>query len=94
MLRRGPAGLIRLLRNALRFLRGRGEHPASIHWWRDALQAAGLTDVNVRALEHEGAIATASRQGTTRPQIHARSRGIQAPHRQAIALHRWLPARP
>jgi ubiquinone/menaquinone biosynthesis C-methylase UbiE len=94
MLRRGPAGLIRLLRNALRFLRGRGEHPASIDWWRNALQAAGLADVNVRALEHEGAIATASRQGTTRPQSHARSRGIQAPHRQAIALHRWLPARP
>jgi hypothetical protein len=68
MLRRGPAGLMRLARNAVRFLRGRGEHPASIDWWRGALSDAGLADVGVRALEHEGAIATACRQGATRPQ--------------------------
>jgi len=61
MLRLGPAGLMRLLRNLLRFASGRGEHPASTGWWRDALNKEGFVDVLVRALEHEGGIATASR---------------------------------
>jgi ubiquinone/menaquinone biosynthesis C-methylase UbiE len=59
MLARGPAGLVRLLKNAARVLAGTGEHPASVEWWRDALACAGFTDVSVTALDHEGGIAFA-----------------------------------
>lgn len=61
MLRRGPAGVMRLLRNALRLGSGRGEHPADTRWWGEALDDAGFVEVDVRALEHEGGIATARR---------------------------------
>ncbi len=61
MLRRGPAGMVRLLKNAIRFASGRGEHPAGVGWWRMALEEAGFSEVVVRALEHEGGIATARR---------------------------------
>ncbi len=61
MLRRGPAGMMRLLGNVLRLGSGRGEHPASTDWWRDALDQAGLVEIVVRTLEHEGGIATARR---------------------------------
>jgi ubiquinone/menaquinone biosynthesis C-methylase UbiE len=59
MLRRGPAGLLRLTRNATRLLAGRWEHPASIEWWRQALSDAGFAEVDVHALAHEGGIAFA-----------------------------------
>jgi ubiquinone/menaquinone biosynthesis C-methylase UbiE len=59
MLRHGPAGLLRLMRNATRLLAGRWEHPASIEWWRQALTDAGFEDVDVHALAHEGGIAVA-----------------------------------
>ncbi|MGI8711977.1 MAG: methyltransferase domain-containing protein [Solirubrobacteraceae bacterium] len=67
MLRRGPAGVMRLLGHLIRNGSGRGEHPASIRWWRDALDEAGFGEVVVRALEHEGGIATARRLGPDRP---------------------------
>jgi hypothetical protein len=38
---------------------GRGEHPARVEWWQEALLDAGFVDVTVRALEHEGGIALA-----------------------------------
>jgi len=59
MVRHGPAGLLRLLKNAVRILAGRWEHPASVEWWRAALLNAGFVEVDVRALEHEGGIAFA-----------------------------------
>ena len=59
MLRLGPAGLLRLLKNAIRLLAGRGEHPADAVWWRTTLKRAGFVDVAVQALEHEGGIARA-----------------------------------
>ncbi len=59
MLRRGPAGVMRLLGNLVRLAGGRGEHPASVAWWREALDDAGFVAVAVRALAHEGGIATA-----------------------------------
>ena len=59
MLRLGPAGLLRLLKNAIRLLAGRGEHPADAEWWRTTLKRAGFVDVAVQALEHEGGIARA-----------------------------------
>jgi ubiquinone/menaquinone biosynthesis C-methylase UbiE len=63
MLRRGPAGVLRLLKNSLRHVTGRGERPASVDWWRRALAEAGFADIAVRALEHEGGIAIARRSG-------------------------------
>jgi ubiquinone/menaquinone biosynthesis C-methylase UbiE len=57
--RRGVPGLIRVARNAGRMLTGRGERPAGIDWWREAMRAAGFTGVVVRPLDHEGGIAIA-----------------------------------
>lgn len=65
-LRRGPAGLLRLLKNALRLLLGRWEQPADADWWRRALERAGYTDIRIRLLEHEGGIITARRAVRTR----------------------------
>jgi ubiquinone/menaquinone biosynthesis C-methylase UbiE len=59
MLRRGPAGILRLVKNALRIVSGRGEHPASVEWWQGALQEAGFSSVSVWPLDHEGGIAVA-----------------------------------
>jgi SAM-dependent methyltransferase len=59
IIRRGPAGLLRLAKNGARIAAGRWEHPAGVEWWRAALERAGFTEVDVRALEHEGGIAAA-----------------------------------
>jgi len=59
MLRRGPAGLLRLAKNAAKLAVASSEHPADPEWWRLALQRAGLRDVRVIALEHEGGVACA-----------------------------------
>jgi ubiquinone/menaquinone biosynthesis C-methylase UbiE len=61
MLRRGPAGIVRLLKNAVRFVSGRGEHPASVDWWQHALEDAGFGGATVWSLDHEGGIAIACR---------------------------------
>jgi ubiquinone/menaquinone biosynthesis C-methylase UbiE len=63
LLRRGPAGMLRLVRNALRVVGGRAEHPASVEWWQEALADTGFVNVNVRALSHEGGLACARRGG-------------------------------
>jgi ubiquinone/menaquinone biosynthesis C-methylase UbiE len=59
MIRRGPAGVMRLLKNAVRIATRHWEHPATVDWWSHALSQAGFVDVDVQALEHEGGIATA-----------------------------------
>lgn len=61
MLRSGPAGVLRLLTNIFRLMAGRGEHPASVDWWHQALEDAGFAEVTVRTLDHEGGIAQARR---------------------------------
>ena len=61
MLRKGPAGVVRLARNAGRLASGRWERPARADWWSDTLADAGFVDVTVVPLEHEGGIATARR---------------------------------
>jgi ubiquinone/menaquinone biosynthesis C-methylase UbiE len=63
MLRSGPAGALRLLKNAVRLMTGRGEHPASVDWWHHALEDEGFAEVAVRALDHEGGIAVARLTG-------------------------------
>ncbi len=57
MLRRGPAGLLRLARTALRQLTGSRERPASVAWWRAALHDAGFEAIRAWPLDHEGGIA-------------------------------------
>jgi ubiquinone/menaquinone biosynthesis C-methylase UbiE len=59
MLRKGPAGLVRLAKNLVRFLLRRWEKPTSPEWWREALPRAGFVDVVVDPLDHEGGIANA-----------------------------------
>jgi ubiquinone/menaquinone biosynthesis C-methylase UbiE len=70
ILRRGPAGVVRLLKNAVRLVTRRWEHPADPGWWRAALEQAGFENVRVHLLEqesgkHEGGIVTAVRPATT-----------------------------
>jgi hypothetical protein len=61
MLAKGPAGVWRLLKNAVRYLTFRWEKPAPADWWRTELVKAGFADVSVTVLDHEGGIATARR---------------------------------
>lgn len=61
MLRKGPAGALRLAKNAIRLASGRWEHPARADWWHRSLTDAGFTDIDVAVLDHEGGIAFARR---------------------------------
>lgn len=61
LLRAGPKGVVRLVRNAFRVATRRWEHPASLEWWRETLERRGYADVSVDALEHEAGIARAVR---------------------------------
>ena len=61
MLRKGPAGVLRLTKNAIRLASGRWEHPARADWWRRSLADAGFIDIDVTVLDHEGGIAFARR---------------------------------
>ncbi len=57
MLRAGPRGLVRVLRNAGRVVAGRSEHPAGAAWWRQAMIEAGFERVEAHELSHEGGLA-------------------------------------
>jgi ubiquinone/menaquinone biosynthesis C-methylase UbiE len=61
MLRSGPGGVLRLIKNAIRVITGRGEHPADADWWHHALEATGFGEVTTHVLDHEGGIAVARR---------------------------------
>jgi ubiquinone/menaquinone biosynthesis C-methylase UbiE len=65
MVRHGPAGWLRLLKNAMRILTGRWEHPAGVEWWHEALVETGFTEVRVHAISHEGGLALAQKPGAT-----------------------------
>jgi ubiquinone/menaquinone biosynthesis C-methylase UbiE len=80
LMRRGPAGLVRVAKNAVRYLAGRWEHPADIDWWREALSRAGFVAVDVQALDHEGGIAVARHAALTVP---APSRPATEPRAQS-----------
>jgi ubiquinone/menaquinone biosynthesis C-methylase UbiE len=72
MLKRGPAGVIRILKNAGRVVAGRWEQPARPETWKEMLEARGFVDVKVELLEHEAAIATARRPDATNGLARAR----------------------
>jgi ubiquinone/menaquinone biosynthesis C-methylase UbiE len=59
LLRRGPAGVLRLARNGIRTAAGVGEKPASPGWWSQALLDAGFVAVSVEPLAHGSGIAIA-----------------------------------
>jgi ubiquinone/menaquinone biosynthesis C-methylase UbiE len=61
LVRKGPAGVWRLLKNVLRFLSGRWEKPARPEWWDSALRHAGFSEVVVTPLEHESGLALGRR---------------------------------
>jgi ubiquinone/menaquinone biosynthesis C-methylase UbiE len=73
MLRRGPAGVVRILRNAGRVVVGRWEQPARPETWIEMLEHRGFVDVKVELLEHEAAIATARRPDVTSAAARARA---------------------
>ena len=59
LLRMGPGGLVRLLKNAFRYLTGGWEKPARAEWWEAALRDTGFDQVRVETRHHEGGIAYA-----------------------------------
>lgn len=59
MLRKGPAGVLRVAKNGARFATGRWEKPARPDWWETALAETGFVDVSVEPLPHEGGLASA-----------------------------------
>jgi ubiquinone/menaquinone biosynthesis C-methylase UbiE len=76
LLKRGPAGAVRILRNAGRVIAGRWEQPATPETWEEMLRARGFEDVRIELLEHEAAVAVARR-----PELSiegARGRAVRA----------------
>ena len=63
MVSKGPAGLVRLAKNGLRFATGSWEKPARAAWWVHALEQAGFVEVQAAELEHEGGLASARKPG-------------------------------
>jgi len=61
ILRTGPAGVVRLARNAGRVAAGRWEQPAGLDWWETMLVRRGFVEVEVRALEQEAGFAAGRR---------------------------------
>lgn len=61
MLRKGPAGVVRLARNGVRVATGRWERPVRASWWQQAMLDEDFEDVWVDVLEHEGGLARARR---------------------------------
>jgi ubiquinone/menaquinone biosynthesis C-methylase UbiE len=61
LVKRGPAGVVRILRNLGRVVIGRWEKPATPETWTEMLEARGFEEVRIELLEHEAAIAVARR---------------------------------
>lgn len=76
LLKRGPAGVLRILRNAGRVVAHRWEQPAPPETWEQMLLARGFEDVRVELLEHEAGVALARRPGVS--SSGARGRGVPA----------------
>lgn len=59
--RKGPAGIVRIARNAGRIATRRWEHPTSPDRWQQLLEARRFVDVHVEMLENEAGVASARR---------------------------------
>jgi ubiquinone/menaquinone biosynthesis C-methylase UbiE len=77
MLKRGPAGVIRILRNAGRLVVGRWEQPAPPETWERMLVARGFEDVRIELLEHEAAVAVARRPSLSSDGARLRERRVR-----------------
>jgi ubiquinone/menaquinone biosynthesis C-methylase UbiE len=64
LVRRGPPGVLRLLKNAARLASASGEHPANAAWWQEALGRSGFHHVRIEVLAHEGGIAMAEKMAS------------------------------
>jgi ubiquinone/menaquinone biosynthesis C-methylase UbiE len=73
MLRRGPAGVVRLLRNGARLIAGRWEQPATPTAWEEMLVARGFEQVRIELLAHEAAVAVARRPQVRSEAVRARA---------------------
>jgi ubiquinone/menaquinone biosynthesis C-methylase UbiE len=73
MLKRGPAGVVRILRNAGRLIAGRWERPATPQTWEEMLVARGFADVRIELLAHEAAVAVARRPELSAPGARGRA---------------------
>lgn len=75
LLRRGPAGVVRIVRNGARVALGCWEQPSSPESWKGMLAARGFEQVRIELLAHEAAVAVARR-----PEVSpagARARAVQ-----------------
>jgi ubiquinone/menaquinone biosynthesis C-methylase UbiE len=61
LLKLGPAGAVRILRNVARLIAGRWEQPAPPTTWEEMLVARGFEQVRIELLAHEAAVAVARR---------------------------------
>ena len=61
LVKRGPAGVVRVLRNGVRVVAGRWEQPATPESWLEMLKARGFEQVRIELLAHEAAVAVARR---------------------------------
>ena len=73
LLKRGPAGVVRILRNAVRVLAGRWEQPATPESWQEMLVARGFEQVRIELLAHEAAVAVARRPAVRTAGARARA---------------------
>jgi ubiquinone/menaquinone biosynthesis C-methylase UbiE len=67
MLKRGPKGVLRLIKNLTRYITRRWEQPADGEWWQAAFERAGFEQVELHLLRHEGGIITARRPARSSP---------------------------
>jgi SAM-dependent methyltransferase len=72
LLKRGPGGLLRILRNGVRVALGRWERPATPASWQEMLEARGFEQVRIELLEHEAAVAVARRPKVRTAGVRAR----------------------
>lgn len=72
LLKRGPRGVVRILRNAGRILARRWEQPATPEAWQEMLEARGFERVRIELLAHEAAVAVARRPAQYRGSSSAR----------------------
>lgn len=56
MVKKGPAGLWRIVKNGLRWAIGTGEYPADPDFWMQALRRAGFVEVGHESVGHETGI--------------------------------------
>jgi ubiquinone/menaquinone biosynthesis C-methylase UbiE len=73
LLKRGPAGVVRIVRNAVRVLARRWEQPATPESWEEMLLARGFEHVRIELLAHEAAVAVARRPEVSAAGVRARA---------------------